>query len=285
MNEMTVDPGSSFAGKVIIVSGATSGVGRATAELFARQGGSVVAGGRRGSLGAELEVGAVDAAGSLTFFETDVRRVSDCRSLVEKAVDRYGRVDVLVNAAGVESEVRDFHDLDEEEWDRVVDTNLKGTAFCCRFAIPGMLASGGGVILNIASINAVEGIAHMAPYNASKAGVVQLTRTIATEYLFNGIRANALILGGAAGGTALRTQNGIAKYMLGRDLEHSTADDTTGAFQPAADVAEAILSLCDDRLRLMTGASVALDGALTAGFGVSTLIHMTVSGIWGFGNG
>jgi NAD(P)-dependent dehydrogenase (short-subunit alcohol dehydrogenase family) len=249
---------------------------------FAHQGASVVAGGRRQSLGAELETSAADAPGSLTFVPTDVRRVRDCQNLVQQAVDRHGRLDVLVNAAGVESAVQDFHDLEEEEWDVVVETNLKGTAFCCRFGIPHMLASGGGAILNIASINAIEGVAHMAPYNASKAAVVQLTRTIATEYLSSGIRANSVILGGAVGGTALRSQEAIIRYMRGNGSQQSQDNeaDTSGAFQPAEDVAEAIVSLCADPLRIMTGASIALDKAITAGFAASTLIHMTISGLW-----
>jgi NAD(P)-dependent dehydrogenase (short-subunit alcohol dehydrogenase family) len=273
----------SFAGKVIIVTGATSGVGRATAELFAHQGGSVIAAGRRESLGAELEASMANSSGELTFLPTDVSNVQECSNLVQETVDRFGRLDVLVNAAGVEAAVSDFHELDEEEWDRCVDTNLKGTAFCCRFAIPGMMSSGGGVILNIASINAIEGIAHMAPYNASKAGVVQLTRTIASEYLLSGIRANAVILGGAVGGTAIRSQTGIVRYMRGEDFASSTQADpiASGAFQPAEDIAEALVALCDDPLRLVTGASIALDRAFTAGFGTSTFIYMTISGLWG----
>ena len=272
----------SFAGKVVVVTGATSGVGRATSVLFAHRGASVVAGGRRESLGAELERSTTDAPGSLAFVPTDVRRVRDCQTLVQQAVDRHGRLDVLVNAAGVESAVQDFHDLEEEEWDTVVDTNLKGTAFCCRFGIPHMVASGGGAILNIASINAVEGIAHMAPYNASKAAVVQLTRTIATEYLSSGIRANSIILGGAVGGTALRSQEAIIRYMRGDGAERGHVDEAeiSPAFQPAEDIAEAIVSLCADPLRIMTGASIALDKAITAGFASSTLIHMTISGLW-----
>jgi NAD(P)-dependent dehydrogenase (short-subunit alcohol dehydrogenase family) len=272
----------SFAGKVVIITGATSGVGRATSVQFADQGASVVAGGRRKSLGLELERNAAGLPGSLHFVPTDVRRVQDCQNLVGHAIDRHGRLDILVNAAGVESTVQDFHDLEEEEWDDVVDTNLKGTAFCCRFGIPHMLASGGGVILNIASINAVEGIAHMAPYNASKAAVVQLTRTIATEYLASGIRANAIILGGAVGGTALRSQEAIVRYMRGDGSQQGQINeaDASAVFQPAEDVAEAIVSLCADPLRIMTGASIALDKAITAGFASSTLIHMTISGLW-----
>jgi NAD(P)-dependent dehydrogenase (short-subunit alcohol dehydrogenase family) len=166
-------------GKAALITGATSGVGRAAAVVFARQGANVVATGRREQLGNELEAEVRESGGELTYVRADVSRVADCQASVEATVERFGRVDIVVNAAGIEGAFGDFHACSEEEWDRVIDTNLKGTAFCCRYAIPYMLEQGGGVLLNIASINAVEALAHMAPYNTSKAGVVQLTRTIA----------------------------------------------------------------------------------------------------------
>ena len=193
-----VSNAASLEGKVALITGATSGVGRAAALGFAGRGANVVATGRRDVLGKELEADAIVGAGDLHFVQADVRSVTDCDLAVSEAIRRFGRLDVVVCCAGVESQITDFHAMTEEDWDRVVDTNLKGTAFICRAAIPHML-NRGGVILNIASINAVGGIAHMAPYNASKAGVVQLTRTLAVEYLTAGIRANSIILGGAEG--------------------------------------------------------------------------------------
>ncbi len=269
---------ASLEGKVALITGATSGVGRATALGFAGRGANVVATGRRDVLGKELEADAIVEAGELHFVQADVRSVTDCDLAVSEAIRRFGRLDVVVCCAGVESQITDFHAMTEEDWDRVVDTNLKGTAFICRAAIPHML-NRGGVILNIASINAVGGIAHMAPYNASKAGVVQLTRTLAVEYLTAGIRANSIILGGAEGETADRSKLGIGRYMRGDDYVYDLSTDVL-AGQPAPEIANLLALLCSDEARLLSGASIEVDGTLTAGLALSTMIHMVAGGIW-----
>jgi NAD(P)-dependent dehydrogenase (short-subunit alcohol dehydrogenase family) len=269
--------------KVALVTGATSGVGRSTAAVFAGQGTKVVATGRREELGKELEAEVRAAGGELTFVRADVSRVADCEESVEATIDIHGRIDIVVNAAGVECEISDFHACSEDEWDRVLDTNLKGTAFCCRYAIPHMLEQGGGVLLNIASINAIEALAHMAPYNVSKAGVVQLTRTIAVEYLLQGIRANAIVLGGAEGGTASRTQDGLARYMRGPDFVRTVAEPDALAklmIQSSDEVGGVLALLCSDDARLLTGATIALDRGMTAGFTTSMVTHMTVAELW-----
>jgi NAD(P)-dependent dehydrogenase (short-subunit alcohol dehydrogenase family) len=268
----------SLEGKVALITGATSGVGRATALGFAARGANVVATGRRDALGKELETDATVEPGDLHFVQADVRSVTDCDRAVSEAVGRFGQLDAVLCCAGVESQIADFHALTEEEWDRVVDTNLKGTAFTCRAAIPHMLGRG-GVILNIASINAVGGIAHMAPYNASKAGVVQLTRTLAVEYLTAGIRANSIILGGAEGETGDRSKLGFARYMRGEDYVYDLSTDVL-AGQPAPEIANLLALLCSDEARLLSGASIEVDGTLTAGLALSTMIHMVAGGIW-----
>jgi len=165
----------------------------------------------------------------------------------------------------------------------VIDTNLKGTAFCCRYAIPHMLEQGGGMLLNIASINAIEALAHMTPYNTSKAGVVQLTRTLAVEYLLQGIRANAVVLGGAEGETGSRTQDGLARYMRGPDFVRTVAEPDPLArlmIQSSDEVGTVLAMLCSDDARLLTGATIALDRAMTAGFTTSMLVHMTTAELW-----
>jgi NAD(P)-dependent dehydrogenase (short-subunit alcohol dehydrogenase family) len=270
-------------GKAALVTGATSGAGRATAAVFARHGAKVVATGRREELGKELEAVVRDAGGELIFLRADVSRVADCAASVAATVENYGRIDIVVNAAGIEGDIGDFHTCSEEEWDRVVDTNLKGTAFCCRYAIPHMLEQGGGALLNIASINAVEALAHMAPYNTSKAAVVQLTRTLAVEYLLQGIRANAIVLGGAEGETASRTQDALARFMRGPDFARNTGKRDPLAklmIQSAEEVAGVFALLCSDGARLLTGATIALDRAMTAGFTTSMLVHMTTAELW-----
>ncbi len=265
----------SLAGKVALITGTTSGVGRALAMVFAEQGARVVGIGRREGLGRSLEREVRDRGAELSFVPADVRLAADCEASVAHALRTYGRLDILINNAGVEGPVGHFHDLAEAEWDSVMETNVKGTAFCCRYAIPPMIEHGGGVVLNVASINAVVALAHMAPYNASKAAVVQLTRSLAVEYLAQGIRANAIILGGVEGGTNERTQEGLRRFLRGAEYEVSApAADTNAMRQDPVEVAKVFALLCDDDAKLITGATIAIDRAITAGSTASALIHL-----------
>jgi NAD(P)-dependent dehydrogenase (short-subunit alcohol dehydrogenase family) len=274
----------SIEGKVAVVTGATSGVGRSTALVWAQRGAKVIACGRREELGKQLESEARDAGGDLTFVAADVSSAADCRRVIETAVSTYGRLDVLLNNAGIESDIVDFHALSEPQWDTVIDVNLKGTFLCSRYAVEQMVTQGeGGLLLHMASINAVEALAHMAPYNAAKAGVVQLSRTIAVEYLLHGIRSNAIILGGAEGDTASRTQDDIARYLRGPDYVRPAEPDPMAALliQKGEDIGAFLALLAHDDARLLTGATIALDRAMTAGFTSSMTIHMTTAGLWG----
>jgi hypothetical protein len=140
-----------------------------------------VATGRREELGKQLVAQTRDLGGDLTFVRADVGVVGDCEASLAATVSTYGRIDVLINMAGIEGEVGDFHTVTEESWDTVMDINLKGTAFCCRYAIPHMIQQGGGVILNIGSINA--------------------------------------IVLGSEGDTATRTKEGMARYLRGPEQE------------------------------------------------------------------
>ena len=276
--------GLSLTGKVALITGATSGVGRAIAEGWAARGAAIVATGRRQELGKSLEYDVQEAGGKLAFVCADVRSSADCARAVQAAVDHFGRLDILVNNAGVEGPMADFHSLTEAQWDEVLDINLKGPFLCSQHAIRQMLAQGdGGTLLHVASINAVEALAHMAPYNASKAALVQLARTLAVEYLFNGIRSNAIILGGAQGDTASRTQDGLAKFVRGDGYVRPPTDDAMEqvVMQKSADVAGFLALLVSDEARLLTGATVAVDRAMTAGFTSSMAIHMTTAGLWG----
>jgi NAD(P)-dependent dehydrogenase (short-subunit alcohol dehydrogenase family) len=276
--------GVSLEGKVALITGATSGVGRAIAKGWAARGAAIVATGRRHELGKSLEYDARQAGGRLTFVRADVRSDADCAVAVKTAVDEFGRLDILVNNAGVEGPVADFHCVSEAQWDEVLDINLKGAFFCSQHAIQQMLHQGdGGVLLHMASINAVEALAHMAPYNVSKAALVQLARTIAVEYLFNGIRSNAIILGGAEGETARRTQDGLARFVRGDAYVRPPIDDAMEqvVMQRAEDVAGFLALLVSEEARLLTGATVALDRAMTAGLTASMAIHMTTAGLWG----
>jgi NAD(P)-dependent dehydrogenase (short-subunit alcohol dehydrogenase family) len=273
----------SIEGKVALVTGASSGVGRGIARVFASKGARVVSMARRHDLGMQLEKEARDAGGELTFLRGDVRSRGDCEAAVRTAVDTYGRLDILINNAGIEGDIVDFHTLTDEQWDAVLDTNLKGAFYCARASISQMLLQGGGVVFNIASMNGIPGLAlaHMAPYNVSKAGLVQLTNTLAAEYLLQNIRVNTIILGGADGDTARRTQEKMGRYMMGP--EWSREDDSeieATLIQSPEDIGACLALFCSDDARLLTGATIALDRAISAGFMASTMVHMTCAQIW-----
>jgi NAD(P)-dependent dehydrogenase (short-subunit alcohol dehydrogenase family) len=273
-------------GKVALVTGVTSGLGRGTATAFVRRGARVVGTGRRNDLGRDLEAELRSDGCEFTFVSGDVTDVADCERMVEATVDAYGRIDVLVNNAGFEGDPPsiDSHEIDEAQWDAVVDTNLKGAFFCCRYAIPHMREQKGGVILNIASINGVaRGPARMTAYSSSKAGLIQMSKTLAVEYLFDGIRVNAVIMGGVDTPQAARSQASFAKHLRGPDFDWSPEPTPLDAFlkQEPEQVGGVVALLCSDEARLLTGAEIALDRAMSAGFIDSLTTYMTCSGLWG----
>jgi NAD(P)-dependent dehydrogenase (short-subunit alcohol dehydrogenase family) len=275
---------TSVEGKTAIITGTTSGLGRSLARTWAAQGANVVATGRRVILGRELEKEASDMGHELTFVPADVSRSADCDAVVRTAAERHGGVDVLVNNAGIEGPITDAHGITDDEWEAVFGINMGGTFRMARAVIPIMKERGGGSVLNISSINAEEALAHMAAYNASKAAILQFSRTIAVEYLMDGIRSNAIILGGVRGGeTGERTQDGIARYVRGPGYQRpeANADDPLAEFvlQDPDEVAHLLAVLCSDAMRLMTGATIALDRAMTAGFTSSTMIHMSTANL------
>jgi NAD(P)-dependent dehydrogenase (short-subunit alcohol dehydrogenase family) len=279
-----MSPSTRIDGKTAIITGTTSGLGRSLARTWAAQGANVVATGRREALGRQLEQQARDEGHELTFVPADVSRSADCDAVVRMAAERHGGVDILVNNAGIEGPITDAHGITDDEWDAVFDINIGGTFRMARAVLPLMKERGGGAILHISSINADQALAHMAAYNASKAAIVQFSRTLAVEYLLDGIRSNAVILGGVRGGqTGERTQDGIARYVRGPGYERPKADedDPLGEFvlQDPDEVAQLLAVLCSDALRLMTGATIALDRGMTAGFTSSMMIHLSTSNL------
>jgi NAD(P)-dependent dehydrogenase (short-subunit alcohol dehydrogenase family) len=279
-----MSPSTSIDGKTAIITGTTSGLGRSLARTWAAQGANIVATGRREALGRELEGEARDEGHELTFVPADVSRSADCDAVVRTAAERHGGVDILVNNAGVEGPITDAHGISDDQWDAVFDVNIGGTFRMARAVLPLMKERRGGTIVNVSSINADQALAHMAAYNASKAAIVQFSRSLAVEYLLDGIRSNAIILGGVRGGeTALRTQDGIARYVRGPGYERpaADADDPLAEFvlQDPDEVAQLLAVLCSDALRLMTGATIALDRAMTAGFTSSMMIHLSTANL------
>jgi len=247
-------------GKVGIVTGGTSGIGRETAVLFAKAGVKVVIAGRREREGEET-IERVRAAGSDGLFvKTDVSKASEVEALVRQTAERFGRLDIAFNNAGVEGVWVSIARQSEADWDRTIDINLKGVWLCLKYEIRQMLKQGGGgSIVNMASVTGLVGSAGAGAYSASKHGVIGLTKTAALETAQSGIRINAVSPGviETPMGDRLFSAPQVHKYVLGCH--------PLGRFGRPEEVAEAVLWMCSDSASFMTGQSLVLDGGFLAG--------------------
>jgi NAD(P)-dependent dehydrogenase (short-subunit alcohol dehydrogenase family) len=244
-----------FAGKVALVTGAGSGIGRASGLAFAREGANVVVADVN-TAGGEETAGLIEkSGGEALFVQTDVSRDAAVAALLEQAVAKFGRLDVAHNNAGVLGRRALTADCSEDEWDAVVGTNLKGIWLCMRYELRQMLAQGGGAIVNTASAAGLVGIWGYPAYSASKHGVAGLTKTAAIEYVKAGIRVNAVCPGF------------IATPMVRGMSADEAAPQTVvpaGRLGTPEEVAEAVVWLCSDSASYVTGHMMAVDGALTA---------------------
>jgi NAD(P)-dependent dehydrogenase (short-subunit alcohol dehydrogenase family) len=247
-------------GKVGLVTGGTSGIGRATAILFAKAGAKVVVAARREKEGLET-VELIRAAGGEGFFEkTDVSKAAEVDALIKKTVEHFGRLDVAFNNAGIEGTWAPIARQSEENFDRTISVNLKGVWLCLKYEIRQMLRQGGGgAIVNAASIYGFVGSAGAAAYSASKCGVLGLTKTAALENARNGIRVNAVC--------PAAIETAMAERLFGAPKAHEQAlrSHPIGRFGTPGEVAEAVLWMCSDRASFMTGQSLVLDGGFLAG--------------------
>lgn len=252
-------------GKVAIITGAASGLGAASALRFAEEGARLAGFDLKPADGGDWAEAAAKAGDAL--FETgDVRDVAGIDAFVASVRERFGRIDVLVNSAGVGAGGY-VHLLDPDEWDRVLDINLKGTFLFCRAVLPAMIEQRSGSIINLASVEGVEGMELTSAYNASKGGVVLLTKNMAIDYARRGIRVNCIcpgfietpLLGEVFGNPEMKAvRERIADaHMLGR-------------LGRPVEIANAALFLACDESSFVTGHSLVVDGGFTAGhrFGI-----------------
>jgi NAD(P)-dependent dehydrogenase (short-subunit alcohol dehydrogenase family) len=247
-------------GKVGIVTGGTSGIGRDTAVLFAKAGAKVVVAGRRELEGKET-IDLIRAAGGESLFvKTDVSRAAEVQALVHKTVEKFGRVDVAFNNAGIEGNWIPIADQSEEDWDRVIAINLKGVWLSLKYEIQQMLKQGGGgAIVNMASVAGHIGSPGAAAYCASKHGVMALTKTAALENARNGIRVNGICPAVIETPMAERIFGApeMNKFALGLH--------PIGRFGTPMEIAEAVVWMLSGRASFMTGQSIVLDGGMLAG--------------------
>jgi NAD(P)-dependent dehydrogenase (short-subunit alcohol dehydrogenase family) len=249
-------------GKVALITGAGSGMGRAAAELFASEGARVVVTDVDEGAGASAVDAVRAAGGEATFVRANVAEWDDCQAMVATAVDTYGGLHILYNNAGIfPGDDGGVLDTPQDTWRRVMAVNLEGVWLGCRAGIPAMLASGGGAIVNVASFVALMGAATaQIAYTASKGGVLSMTREIAVEYARQGIRANALCPGPIE--TPLLQELLSDPDRRARRMVHIPM----GRLGRAEELAKAALFLASDEASFMTGAALVVDGGITAAY-------------------
>lgn len=247
-------------GKVGIVTGGTSGIGREAAVLFAKAGAKVVVAGRREAEGKETIDLIRAAGGEGLFVRTDVSRAADVAALVQKTVEKFGRLDIAFNNAGIEGAWIPIVEQSEEDWDRTIDINLKGVWLCLKHEIRQMLKQGGGgAIVNMASVAGFIGSAGAATYCASKHGVMGLTKSAALETARSGIRINVVCP------AVIETPMGERIFGAPEMRKYALGLHPIGRFGRPAEIAEAVVWMCSDRASFMTGQSLVLDGGFLAG--------------------
>jgi NAD(P)-dependent dehydrogenase (short-subunit alcohol dehydrogenase family) len=247
-------------GKVGIVTGGTSGIGRDAAILFARAGVKVVVAGRREVEGKETIDLVRAAGGDGLFVKTDVAIAAEVQALVRKTVEKFGRLDIAFNNAGIEGSLMPIVEQPEEDWDRTIDINLKGTWLCLKYEIQQMLKQGGGgAIVNMASVAGLIGSSGFATYCASKHGVMGLTKSTALETARNGIRINVVCP------AVIETPMGERIFGGPEIRPYAIGLHPLGRFGKPMEVAEAVVWMCSDRASFMTGQSLVLDGGFLAG--------------------
>ncbi len=247
-------------GKVGIVTGGTSGIGRDAAVLFAKSGVKVVVAGRREVEGKETMDLVRAAGGEGLFVKTDVALAADVQALVRKTVEKFGRLDIAFNNAGIEGSLMPIVEQPEEDWDRTIDINLKGTWLCLKYEIRQMLKQGGGgAIVNMASVAGLIGSSGFATYCASKHGVMGLTKSAALETARNGIRINVVCP------AVIQTPMGDRVFGGPEIKPYAVGLHPIGRFGTPMEVAEAVVWMCSDRASFMTGQSLVLDGGFLAG--------------------
>jgi NAD(P)-dependent dehydrogenase (short-subunit alcohol dehydrogenase family) len=250
-----------LANKVALITGGTSGIGEATAVLFAQEGASVAIAARNEKRGHAVMERILESGGKVVFVRTDVRRAAECQRAVDGAISAFGKLDILFNNAGV------FYphttlECSEEEWDLQIDVNLKGTFLMSKSALPQMIQQGQGVIINNSSGWGIVGGDRAVAYCASKGGVVLLTKAMAVDHGRQGIRVNCICPGDVD--TPMLPEDARIRGLKWEDYLAGCANRPLGRIGTADEIAKAVLFLASDDSSFMTGAALVVDGGGTA---------------------
>jgi NAD(P)-dependent dehydrogenase (short-subunit alcohol dehydrogenase family) len=247
-----------FSGKTVIVTGGASGIGQAAAILFATHGANVVVADLDEKQGTATANNIVNDGGQAMFIRTDVSLPADCASLVQQTIDKYGRLDVAFNNAGIGGENANVADLSIGGWQKVIDINLNSVFYCMKYEIAEMLKNGAGCIVNMSSILGNVAFANSSAYVAAKHGVIGLTKSAAVEFATSGIRVNAV--GPAFIDTPLLEHAGIT----GDIREALVAKHPIGRLGKSFEVAELVLWLASEKASFVTGSYYPVDGGYLA---------------------
>ena len=241
--------------RVALVTGAATGIGRAAALAFAHEGADVVVADiddeRGNKVAAEVEAVGVHAM----FVHADISSPDEVDELVNRTVERFGRIDYAFNNAGIEGTPAPTDECTRENWDRTIATNLTGVFSCMHAEIPKMLAQGGGVIVNNASVAGLVGFAGIPAYTASKHGVVGLTRNAALDYATRNIRVNAV-----CPASSTPRWSGGSRTTTPKHMQELTKTEPIGRLGTPDEIADAVVWLCSDRASFVTGQAIAVDG-------------------------
>jgi NAD(P)-dependent dehydrogenase (short-subunit alcohol dehydrogenase family) len=250
-----------LASKVAIITGAGAGIGRSTALLFAKESAKVVVADCDSERGAETVSIIREDGGEATFVQVDVSKAADAERMARTAVETYGQIDILVNNAGIYVQANAV-EMTEEDWDRILDVNLKGVFLCSKHCISEMIKGGGGSIVNIGSEAGIVGIKNQVAYNVSKGGIIALTKSTAVDFAAHNIRVNCVCPG--------TTETPLVKAAVERAQDPAAARRALEEVRPAnrlgrpEEIAAGILYLASDESPYATGSILSIDGGYTA---------------------
>ena len=243
--------------KVAIVTGGGSGIGRAICARFSKEGARVVVADRN-QAGAAETAALLGADANSATATVDVSKADQVKAMVDAAVSRFGKLDILVNGAAILIRTPPLTEVDDLSWDLTMDTNLKGLFYCCKYAIPAMLEAGGGSIVNIASMSGIRGVAYSVPYAVSKAGVIHLSKVAAAQYTSQGVRVNCIAPGGV---DTPQMRGSTASAQTFRDRQEGHPLGRVGSPE---EIANLVLWLASDEASYVSGSTYITDGGAWA---------------------